>query len=105
MDATRATLLAITAAVGIAAPAVGQWSASDQPAPPLPPPYGVPAQPRQTYEAVNVLPPRPMPMPTLPLLPNRAGGLVRSTQYVSPTVEATGQPISVDAAGQGQSAW
>jgi hypothetical protein len=105
MDATRATLLAILAAVGLAAPAVGQWAGSDPPAPPLPPPYDVPAQPRPTYQPVNVLPPRPMQMPTLPLLPNRTGGLIRSTQYVSPTVEATGQPISVDAGGSGQTAW
>jgi hypothetical protein len=105
MDATRATLLALTAAVGIAAPAVGQWAGSDPSIPVLPPPYGVPAQPQPTTASVNVLPPRPLQMPALPLLPNRGGGVIRSTQYVSPTVEATGQPISVDPAGQGQPMW
>src|SRR5437870_349778 len=99
MDATRATLLALTAAVAIAAPAVGQLAVSDPP--PLPPPYGVPTQPPVTNNSVSVLPPRPFLMPTLPLLPSRAGA-VRTTQYISPP-EASGQPIPVgDAATLGQ---
>jgi hypothetical protein len=105
MDATRATLLALIAAVGIAAPAAGQFAGSEQSVPVLPPPNGVPPQPQTTTNSVNVLPPRPMQMPTLPLLPNRGGGLLRTTQYVSPTVEPTGQPVPVDPGGQGQAAW
>jgi hypothetical protein len=105
MDATRATLLTLLAAVGIAAPAVGQLAGSEPAIPVLPPPYGVPGQSQPANPSVNVLPPRPLQMPTLPLLPNRAGGLIRSTQYVSPTAEPTGQPVQVDPPGPGQGAW
>src|SRR5262245_45489285 len=105
MDATRATLLAVVTAVGIAAPAVGQLAGSEPAIPVLPPPYGIPGQSAPSNPSVNVLPPRPLQMPSLPLLPSRPSGLIRSTQYVSPTVEATGEPVAVDPAGQARPSW
>src|SRR5438128_2667606 len=95
MEATRAALLAVAAAVGLAAPAVAQPALGDPPIPVVPPPYGIPGRTAPPAGAVHMMPPKPLAMPELPVPPVAVGG-VQSTTYMPATA---GAPMAVASAG------
>jgi hypothetical protein len=115
MASARASLLAaVVLAVGSAAPrAAAQPTAGNMPVPVLPAPGEAHQAPTESGGPVNVLPPRPLPLPTLPVLPPaydpRTG--LRSTAYQSASLStaAGAAPVpempAAETTPTGQSSW